>query len=250
MTCRLLDHASVRFAGVLLFVIFAALFAPLARSQASPLFVVTNTSDSGTGSLRQAISDANNPLIDGCLGYVITFNIPGTGPHTISPQTELPALGCNASINGYSQPGATANTDSGGTNNANIQIILNGSACAGCDGLRVANASFIVAIQGLAIHSFSGSGKAGIRIAGGGTVNIYGNYIGTDPGGNNAFGNGYGIAVETGSDTIGYPADASLRNLITGNLQGGIWVGAAAPCAAADPAASAALVKLRCFTTR
>ena len=232
MTCRLrLDPAAARFAGVLLVAIFAALFAPLAHAQ---FLEVTNTQDSGTGSLRQAIQ--NSYLIDGCTGGVITFNIPGTGPHTISPQTELPALGCNASINGYSQPGATMNTDTGGANNANIQIIIDGSACSGCDGLNVANASFIVTIQGLSIHSFSGSGKAGIRIAGGGTANIYGNYLGTDPGGNSALvGNGYGIAVDTGSATIGYPGDPGLRNLITGNRQAGIWVGAAGPCALAAP---------------
>ncbi len=47
------------------------------------LFTVTNTDDSGPGSLRQAILDANaNPGAD-----LITFNIPGAGPHTIAPLT-------------------------------------------------------------------------------------------------------------------------------------------------------------------
>lgn len=47
---------------------------------------VTNTDDSGAGSLRQAISDANATA-----GHdTITFDIPGSGPHTISPLTPLP----------------------------------------------------------------------------------------------------------------------------------------------------------------
>src|SRR5439155_27370938 len=43
------------------------------------VFTVTNTNDSGTGSLRQAITDAN------VAGGTITFIIPGGGVHTISP---------------------------------------------------------------------------------------------------------------------------------------------------------------------
>ena len=51
--------------------------------------VVTNTNDSGPGSLRQAIITANltagNP-------HTITLAIPGAGPHVISLATSLPAL--------------------------------------------------------------------------------------------------------------------------------------------------------------
>jgi len=49
-------------------------------------FTVTNTNDSGPGSLRQAILDANgNPGLD-----TIQFAIPGPGVHTITPLTPLP----------------------------------------------------------------------------------------------------------------------------------------------------------------
>ncbi|HEX6709726.1 MAG TPA: hypothetical protein VF068_05285 [Rubrobacter sp.] len=42
-------------------------------------FTVTNTNDSGTGSLRQAVADAGaNSGKD-----TVTFDIPGAGPHTI-----------------------------------------------------------------------------------------------------------------------------------------------------------------------
>ena len=49
--------------------------------------MVTNTNDSGTGSLRQAITDANSMG-----GGTINFNIPGSGVHTISPLTVLPTI--------------------------------------------------------------------------------------------------------------------------------------------------------------
>ena len=46
-----------------------------AGASAAGTFVVTNTNDSGDGSLRQAIIDANNAA-----GGTITFNIPGATP--------------------------------------------------------------------------------------------------------------------------------------------------------------------------
>lgn len=74
---------------------------------------MTNTSNSGSGSLRQALIDANNNAgID-----TITFNIPGSGPHVISPLTTYSSAdgsqlgsgldGSNAVIiDGCSQPGS------------------------------------------------------------------------------------------------------------------------------------------------
>ena len=58
-----------------------------------------NTTDFGLGSLRKAIQDANtNPGSD-----TIQFDIPGAGPHTIRPGSELPALTGPVLIDGYSQ---------------------------------------------------------------------------------------------------------------------------------------------------
>src|SRR5215210_1430061 len=78
-------------------------------SAAAPVFagfVVTNTNDAGAGSLRQAILDANaNPGPDD-----ITFNISGAGVHTITPLTPLPAATGTVVIDGYTQPGAAANS--------------------------------------------------------------------------------------------------------------------------------------------
>jgi len=51
------------------------------------LFAVTNTNDSGSGSLRQALQDSNNTGGTD----TITFNIPGAGVHTITRNRALPA---------------------------------------------------------------------------------------------------------------------------------------------------------------
>lgn len=69
-------------------------------------FTVTNTADSGAGSLRQAILDAN-----GSAGpHTIQFAIPGSGVHTIAPATPLPTITQTTTIDGFTQPGSSPNT--------------------------------------------------------------------------------------------------------------------------------------------
>src|SRR6266567_2424608 len=64
-------------------------------------FVVTNTADSGAGSLRQAILNAN--AVPGT--NAIRFNISGNGAHTITPSSPLPTITRPLWIDGTSQPG-------------------------------------------------------------------------------------------------------------------------------------------------
>ena len=65
-------------------------------------YQVLNTNDSGTGSLRQAILDANaNPGAD-----TITFAIPAPGPNTIRPLTPLPTISDPVTIAGSTQAGS------------------------------------------------------------------------------------------------------------------------------------------------
>src|SRR3954471_20591744 len=75
-------------------------FLILLSTQAATL-IVSNTGDSGAGSLRQAILDANatNGL------DTITFQIPGGGPYTITPASALPAITDAVLIDGTTQPG-------------------------------------------------------------------------------------------------------------------------------------------------
>ena len=57
----------------------------------------------------------------------IDFDIPGTGPFEISPLSPLPTVAHPTIIDGYSQPGASANTLAQG-DNAVILIQIDGSS--------------------------------------------------------------------------------------------------------------------------
>src|SRR3989442_1046304 len=78
----------------------------LSLAATAATFTVTNTNDSGDGSLRWAITNAN-----GTAGTdLIAFNISGTGVQTITPLSSLPYITDPVTIDGYTQPGASANT--------------------------------------------------------------------------------------------------------------------------------------------
>jgi hypothetical protein len=171
------------------------------------IYTVTHIGDSGPGSLRQAILDANaSPGSDG-----IQFAIPGAGPHTILVLTALPDIVESVLIDGYSQPGSAWNSDPLG-DNAVLRIELLGS---GTDGLTITGGFSIV--QGLALYGF----QTAIALT---TVEgsiIQGNFIGTDAAGNATVGNNRGVLITSpfGADKVGdgYPA---ARNLISGNSIG------------------------------
>ena len=84
-------------------------------------FSVANTDDSGAGSLRQAILDANNNAGP----QTISFNIPGSGVHTIAPLSALPQVTDSVIIDGYTQPGTSVNTLAQG-DEAVLLVELNG----------------------------------------------------------------------------------------------------------------------------
>ena len=65
-------------------------------------FTVSNTADSGPGSLRQAILGSN--AAPGTTN-TITFAIPGSGAETIDLSSPLPAITNSVTIEGTSQPG-------------------------------------------------------------------------------------------------------------------------------------------------
>ncbi len=96
-------------------------------------YVVTTPSDSGAGSLRQAIINANtNPGPD-----TITFSIPGSGVKIITPNTPLPSLSTNdTTIDGYTQGGAfPATADSPAALRILISGVLTAASVGTCCGL-------------------------------------------------------------------------------------------------------------------
>ena len=182
-------------------------------------YTVTTTADSGAGSLRQAITDAN-----GSAGHdTIAFNIVGGGVHTIAPATPLPAITDQVTIDGYTQPGASVNTNgpSQGTN-AEILIEIDGTAI-GVAGYGLTSNSGNVTIRGLAINRCPNGGIL-VSGAGSGTI-VAGNFLGTDPAGTvRAGAQGSGVEIETTAVMVGgtNPAD---RNLISGNNSAQVLVG-------------------------
>ena len=102
------------------FLISAALFLICAsKPVVASTFSVTNTNDMGTGSLRQAITDANNHVG----ADTITFNISGSGVHTITPLSGLPTISDPVTIDGYSQPGSAANSHGTGLGDNSVHLI-------------------------------------------------------------------------------------------------------------------------------
>jgi hypothetical protein len=79
----------------------------------------------GVISLREAIIAANNTAG----ADAISFNIPGPGVRTITPTSQLPTITSPVTIDGYTQPGASANTLAVG-DNAVLLIELNGNGAA------------------------------------------------------------------------------------------------------------------------
>ena len=114
-------------------------------------FIVTNTLDNNrAGSLRHAINRVNadkSNTVD-----TIDFNIPGTGPFTISPTSPLPAITHSVLIDGYSQPNSSPNTQTE-SDNAVILIQLSGAQAGYADGLDIIAGNSTV--RGLAINQFA-----------------------------------------------------------------------------------------------
>jgi parallel beta-helix repeat protein len=171
----------------------------------------------GALSLREAIAAAN---AEG--GAVIAFQIPGTGPFTIQPQSALDPINVPVVIDGYSQPGATPNTLAVG-DNAVLKIDLDGSKAGLVNGLNIGSNS---TVEGLAVTNF-GNGQPGftapVAISTGGNNQIIGDFIGMDVTGTVAEGNGMGVVAYGTGNTIGGTAPVA-RNVIGGNADFGVWL--------------------------
>lgn len=163
---------------------------------------VTNTNNSGPGSLAEAIANCNvSPGAD-----VISFAIPGAAPFVINLSTPLPAITGPLFINGYSQAGATAGSIAGRT----IAIDINGAGLpGGSDIFTIGSAD--VSIAGLAIYS---APRYQVNmLLGADNVHIWGNYIGT---------NETGTATGLGS---GSAAIMSNSGAFGGDFNTGVTIG-------------------------
>jgi hypothetical protein len=191
---------------------------------AAATYTVVNTNDAGVGSLRQAILDANaNPGAD-----TIAFNITGSGVQTISPSTPLDTITDAVTIDGYTQPGSSVNTNppNQGTN-AVLRIELDATHSASNGALRIQGPSNSnVTIRGLVINR--GAVGAILILGQGSNFVVEGCFIGTDPTGLTSIDryNGYGILVDEGATNVRVGGTApAARNVISGNNFAGIAFG-------------------------
>jgi parallel beta-helix repeat protein len=210
--CRLMKTTRGIFWGIL--------FSVASLSQAAT-YVVTSTANSGPGTLREAILFANtNPGPD-----TINFNIPGSGVQTIAPTNVLPAITNQVFIDGFSQPGSSANTSATGDNSVHL-IRLDGYKCLDSfpEGMKFTTANPFAAspasgstVRGLCIVRF----YYGIYANEISNFTVTGNWLGLDIDGI-ARGNGNaGVYLTTSfnsaaNNIIGGTTPAA-RNIISGN---------------------------------
>jgi hypothetical protein len=192
--------------GLVALAVLAA--APLAAAT----FTVISTSDSGAGSLRQAILDANAAAG----ADTIVFDIPGAGVHTITPLTDFAAITGPVTIDGYTQTGSSANTNGPGLpDNSVHQIELDGTNTYPGNGGYVLgfSGSFAFTLRGLVINR-ARAAAVQVNSASGA---IEGCFLGVDPTGIDALSNYYGVDVEGSPGVqIGGLLPAQ-RNVIAGN---------------------------------
>lgn len=172
-------------------------------------FVVTNANNHGTGSLREAITNANATVG----ADTIVFNIPGSGVKQIKLLNALPEITDPVVIDGTTQPGY-----------AGLPLVeLDGSLLG-----TAFNANGIViktggsTVRGLALGNF---GNVAIWVTNCDNNIVQANHIGLDATGTNGRPNHTGILLSTSSNNLIGGTTAAARNVISGNHFDGIELG-------------------------
>ncbi len=174
----------------------------LACPLSADTFTVTTANDSGPGSLRQAITDAN-----AAPGSTITFAI-GSGLRVIRPLSQLPTL-VGGTIDGTTQPGY-AGTPLVGIDGSLLPAFSRGLS------------AMDSTLKALLVYNCS---YWGVELSGDSTLT--GSFLGTDATGTSARPNGVGVSVTLrvapGTTMIGGTSPGQ-GNLLSGNLAYGVLV--------------------------
>ncbi len=162
---------------------------------------VTNTNDSGVGSLRDELTVANGIAGD----VAVIFRIPGSGPFTITPGSALPAV-----VNRVFIDATTQETFAG------LPLVeVSGVSAGNVDGFRFESGSDGGLLRGLAVNGFQ---QDGVQIIQTNNILVAGNYIGTDLNGAVDVGNNAdGIDVYDSQGSIIGGPNLQDRNVISGN---------------------------------
>ena len=155
----------------------------------------------------------------------VRFAIPGSGPRTISLTAALPTLAAGGTtVDGYSQPGTSANTASRGSNAA-LRVEVRGSGNAGPEAFVVTSGANT--IRGLALFDL----RVGVRMTGAGASGnvVAGCFIGTNAAATFQAGayssSTAGVIIRSGAarNRVGGTLAAD-RNVISGNGGRGVIV--------------------------
>jgi hypothetical protein len=181
--------------------------------------LVTNSADSGAGSLRQAILDANANADHN----LIRFAIPGScGSQGILLLSPLPDITTPVTIDGYTQAGAAPTTIDPGFD---AQVCVGLTQVGSLSHALRAQAGGRLTVRGLWFGNFDAGGAVPVRFDAGSDHVLEGSqFAGTLPNGASVSANR--VAVRIGAATnvrIGGPASAQ-RNWISGALAQGIAV--------------------------
>jgi HYR domain/Immunoglobulin domain/Immunoglobulin I-set domain len=181
--------------------------------------VATSTADSGPGTLRQALLDAN--AAPGT--NVIIFNFSGSSPYAIKLLTPLPAITDTVGIDGATQGGYPGEPiielDGRG-----VPVLPGDPDHPGTAGLQILAGRVLV--RGFVFSGF----PIGILIEGSGGNVIQGNFLGPDASGLQSFGNGNtdaGLVIRSPNNLIG-GLEPGQGNVISGNEGAGLILESAA----------------------
>ncbi|HEX7830096.1 MAG TPA: hypothetical protein VF787_10585, partial [Thermoanaerobaculia bacterium] len=180
---------------------------------------VTNLNDSGAGSLRAAIIDANTGVCPS--PCTIQFSVAGT----INLVTALPAIVVSdLTIDGYTAPGSSPNTNAfGQPSNAVITLAIDGTSNIPV-GFDIQET--FVKIRGFAIQSFYNGGTGiGVKFSGDNSGSyVAGCHIGTEVGGTTSSPNAIGVVFNASTESILGGSTPDRRNLISGNTTYGVQI--------------------------
>ncbi len=175
------DLTAIVVPGFVVNTVSDAVIDPKALSRSPPECAIDVTAAKPLCSLRAAVQLVNS--LGGKQG--INFDIPGAGVPRIAPASPLPAVSASVTIDGTTQGGGW--------------VELSGRSAGGGNGLELDGPGSTV--SGLVINGFAKG--AGVLVAKGSGDVIAGDRIGSDPSGEAAVANMFGVEVQAPGVTIG-----------------------------------------------
>src|SRR5947207_11456167 len=169
---------------------------------------VSSNADSGTNTLRDAITNANADTTSS-RRYIVFGSI---NSNTITTTTNLPAITQTTTLDGTTAPGYSSTP----------VLVLHGFNMTSDLGIQFSSASNCV-VRGFVLQNH----VVGVKITNGSSNTVAGNYFGTNTAGDTASSNAAGISINDCSGCIVGGTTVSDRNLISSNSSNGVSLSSA-----------------------